>query len=93
MQSDTLLFADAFANFRNMGIKIYQLDPAHFLTAPGLAWQACLKKIGVELDLLNNANMLLIVEEGIRGGMCHAVHRYAKAKNKYVKNYDEEEES
>ena len=93
MQSDTLLFADAFANFRNMGIKIYQLDPDHFLTAPGLAWQACLKKIGVELDLLNDANMLLIVEEGIRGGMCHAVHRYAKAKNKYVKNYDEEEES
>ena len=44
VQSDTLLLADVFENFRNMCIKVYELDPAHFLTAPGLAWQACLKK-------------------------------------------------
>ena len=73
--------------------KVYELDPAHFLTAPGLTWQACLKKTGVELELLTNADMFLMVEEGIRGGMCHAVHRYAKANNKYMKNYDEEKES
>ena len=76
-----------------MCIKVYELDPAHFLNAPGLAWQACLKKTKVKLDFLTNVDMLLMVEEGIRGGMCHAIHRYAKANNKYMKNYDEEEES
>ena len=49
VQSDTLLLADVFENFRNMCTKVYELDPAIFLTAPGLAWQACLKKIGVKL--------------------------------------------
>ena len=44
VQSDTLLLADVFENFRNMCIEVYELDPAHFLSAPGLAWQACLKK-------------------------------------------------
>ena len=75
VQSDTLLLADVFENFRNMCIKVYEIDPAHFLTAPGLAWQACVKKTDVKLELLTNFNMLLMVEEGIRGGMCHAVHR------------------
>ena len=93
MQSDTLLPADVFENLRNICIKVYELDPAHFLTAPGLAWQACLKKTEVKLGLLTDNDMLLMVEEGIRGGMCHAIHRYAKANNKYMKNYDETEES
>ena len=58
-----------------------------------ITWQACLKKAAVKLELLTNFNMLLMVEEGIRGGMCHAIHRYAKANNKYIKNHDEKEES
>ena len=91
--SDTLLFADVFENFRNMCIKVYQLDHTHFLLAPGLAWQACLKKTEVELELLTDVDMLLMVEKGIRGGICHGIHRYAKANNKYMKNYDENEES
>ena len=93
VQSDTLLLADVFENFRNMCIKVYELDPAPFLSAPGLAWQACFKKTGVELELLADNDMLLMVEEGIRGGMCHAIHRYVKANNRYMKNYDEKEES
>ena len=44
VQSDTTLFADVFENFRDKCIEIYKLDPVHFLSAPGLAWQACLKK-------------------------------------------------
>ena len=88
VQSDTLLLADVFENFGNMCIKVYELYPAHFLSAPGLAWQACLKKTEVKLELLTDVDMLLMVEKGIRGGICHAIYRYAKANNKYMKNYN-----
>ena len=93
VQSDTLLLVDVFENFRNKCLKVYELDPAHFLSLPGLAWKACLKKTSVKLELLTDYDMLLMAEEGIRGGICHAIHRYAKANNKYMKNYDKNEES
>ena len=93
MQSDTLLLADVFNNFRDMCIKEYELEPAHFLSLPGLAWQACLKKTNIELELITDYDMLLMVEEGIRGGICHSIHRYAKANNKYMKNYNNNEDS
>ena len=93
VQSDTLLLADVFENFRNMCIKGYELDPAHVLSLPGLAWQACLKETIVKLELLTDYDMLLTVEEGIRGGICHAIHRHAKANNKYMKNNDKNKES
>ena len=92
VQSDTLLLADLFENFRNMCIKVYELDPAHFLSAPGLAWQACLKKTEVKLELLTDVDMLLMVEKGIRGGIYHAIYRYAKVSNKYMKNYNKDKE-
>ena len=92
VQSDTLLLADLFKTFRNMCIKGYELDPAHSLSAPGLAWQACLKKTGVKLELLTNVDMLLMVEKGIRGEICHALLRCAKANNKYMKDYNKDEE-
>ena len=92
VQSDTLLLADLFENFRNMCIKVYELDPAHFLSAPGLAWQACLKKTEVKLELLTDVDMLLMVEKGIRGGICHTIYRYAKVSNKYMKNYNKDKE-
>ena len=93
VQSDTLLLADVFNNFRDMCLKEYELDPGHFLSLPGLAWQACLKKTNVELELLTDYDMLLMVEEGIRGGIYHSIRRYAKANNKYMKNYNNNEES
>ena len=77
-----------YFNFRNKCTEIYQLDPAYFLSAAGLACQACLKKTGVELDLLSDIDMLLMDERGIRGEICHAIHRYGKANNEYIKNYN-----
>ena len=88
VQSDTLLLADVFQNFRDKCIEIYELDPPYFLSAPRLAWQTCLKKTGVKLEFLTGNDMLMVVEKGIRGEMCQAIHRYAKANNKYTKNYD-----
>ena len=64
---------------RSKCIKIYELDPAHFLSAPGLAWQGCLK---TDIDIL------LMVAKDTRGGICQVIHRYAKANNKYMKNYE-----
>ena len=93
LNSDRLLLADVFENFRKMCLKIYRLDPVKFLSAPGLAWQAALKTTEVKLELLTDINMLLMVEKGIRGGICHAINRYAKANNKYMKDYDKKKES
>ena len=79
--------------FKNMCFEIYELDPAKFLSAPGLAWQAALKETKVKLDLLIDIAILLIAQEGIRGGIYHSIYRYAKANNKYMKNYDENKEA
>ena len=59
---------------------MYGLDHAYFLSR-------------VKLELLKNVDMLLMIEKGIRGGMCHSIHRHAKANNKYMKGYDENKES
>ena len=93
VQSDTLLLPDVFENFRNKCFEVYELDPVHFLSLPGLVWQACLKKTSIKLELLTDYDMLLMVGEGIRGGICHSIQRYAKANNKYMKNYDGSKES
>ena len=71
-----------------MCLGIYELDPARLLAAPGLAWQAALKKTKVKLGLLTDIDLLLMVEKGIKVGICHAIHQYAKANNKYMKDYD-----
>ena len=93
VQSDTLLLADIFENFRNMCFEVYGLDPVYFLSAPGLAWQACLEKTGVKLELITDVDMLVMIEKGIRGGICHSIYRHAKANNKYMKIYDRNNES
>ena len=92
VRSDTSLLADVFENFRNACLNNYELDPAHFISLPGLVWQACLKKTNVELELITDYDMLLMIEDGIRGGICHAIKRYAKA-NYYMKDYDENKDS
>ena len=85
--------SDLFKNFRNKCIEIYELDHAHFSLVPGLTWKAALKMTGVKLELLTNNNKLTIAEKGIRCGICHAIHTYAKANNKNMKKYDKNKKS
>ena len=86
LQSNTLLLVDVFENCRNMCLEIYKLDPAKFLSAPGLAWQAAFKKTKVKLDLLSDINMKFLVKKSIKGGICHSI--YQKLIAKYMKDYD-----
>ena len=86
IQSNTFLFADAFKSFFNKCIKIFKLHPVHFLTGPVLTLQVCLKNIETKFELLTDIDMLLMVKKGIRSGLYHVIHRYAKANNKYMKN-------
>ena len=74
-------------------LKHYKLDPAHYYTSPGLAWDACLKETRQELELLTDYDMLMMVERGIRGGISHISKRYAVANNKYMKDYNPDKES
>ena len=69
VQSETLLLADVFQNFRNMCLEIYELDPVYSVSAPGLAWQACLKSTEVKLQLLTDYDMILMIEKRIGGGI------------------------
>ena len=90
VQSDALLLDDVFENFRNQCLKIYGPDPANFLTLPSLTWQACLKTTNVQSDLLTDSEMLLIIEDGVRGGI---INKFSYANNKYMSDYDKNEDS
>ena len=81
LKSDVLLLSDVFENFRNTCLHHYNLDPAHYYTSPGLAWDACLKETGQELQLLHDYDMLMMFERGIRGGISHI--SYLDANNLY----------
>ena len=65
-----------------MFLEVYELDSGKSLSAPGLACWPALKNIKVKLDLLTDTDMLLKVEKGIRGGICHSIYRYTKVNNK-----------
>ena len=93
LKSDVLLLSDVFENFRKTCLKHYNLDPAHYYTSPGLAWDACLKEIGQELQLLHDYDMLMMFEKGIRGGISHISKRYAESNNKYMADYNPDEPS
>ena len=87
LESDVILLSDVFENFREVCSKNYGWDPAWYYTAPGLAWDAALKLTEVNLELLTDPDMLLMVEQGIRGGVSMISTWYGKANNKYTKEY------
>ena len=93
LTTDVLHLADVFENFRKTCLHHYKLDPRHYYTAPGLAWDACFKETKQELELLKDYDMLMMFEQGIRGGISHISKRYAEANNKYMKDFDESKPS
>lgn len=93
MRTDILLLADVFEAFRKNCMKHYKLDLCHSYTLPGYAWKVMLKITGVTLELLTDPDMLLMFEKGIRGGISQCCHRYEKANNKYMPNYNPNEET
>ena len=84
LRTDVVLLANVFKSFRRVCLENYGLDPSHFYTAPGLACKACLKKTGIKLELLKDPDMLLMFENGIRGGITQSVHRWAAVNNPYM---------
>ena len=84
LKTDVILLANVFEKFRKVCLRNDGLDPAHFYTAPGLAWKACLKKTRIRLELLLDPNMLLMFERGIRRGITQSVNRWTKANNPYM---------
>ncbi|XP_041377266.1 uncharacterized protein LOC121389682 [Gigantopelta aegis] len=89
--TDVLALAGVFENFRDICLNYYELDPAHFYTSPGLAWQAALKMTGVQLELLTDIDQHLFIEKGLRGGISFIAHRYAKSNNTHLPEFNPEQ--
>lgn len=86
LQTDVLLLADIFENFRTVCVEYYGLDPAQYYTLPNYAWDAMLEITDVELDEICDLDMYEIFENGLRGGMCQVGHKDVTANNKYAEN-------
>ena len=93
LKSDVLLLADIFQNFREINLINSGLDPAHYVSSPGLSWDAMLKMTNVKLDLISDVDTQNFIEKGMRGGISTITHRHVVANNKYMKNYDPQKES
>ena len=93
MKRDVILLAEVVENFCRQSLQIYDLDPRRYFSAPGLSFDAMLKLTRVELELLDDVDMLLFIERGVRGGVSQVSNRYSKANNKYMKDFDENQES
>ena len=89
LQSDILLLADVFENFRETCLEYYKLDPCHYFTSPGLSWDAMLRMTDIKIELMTDIDMVQFIEKGLRGGISYIANRYGKANNKYMKEYDE----
>lgn len=93
LETDVNLLADVFENFRNVAMEYYELDPCHYISLPSYAWDAMLKLTGVELENITNIDMYNMISKGLRGGISMITHRHARANNKYMKDYDNKQES
>ena len=88
-----LLLKDIMENFRENAMNSDGLDPAHFISLPGYTWEALLKYSGIELELVTDLEMHMMIEKGLRGGICSINKRKATANNIYLDNYDSSKQS
>jgi len=93
LKLDMLLLADICLSYKTNCLENYKLDPFWFVSAPSLAWQACLKITGQRLELLTDIDMYNMVNAGIRGGMSFMAKKYAEANNKFMSNYNKSKKS
>ena len=89
LKADVILLAVVFENFTKTCMQYYKVDPCHYFTSPGLAWEAMLKMIDIKLKLIIDLDMFQFIEKGMRGGVSYIAHHYGKANNKYLREYDE----
>ena len=88
LKEDVLLLSDVFEKFISTSLKYYNLDPCHYLSAPGLSWDAMLKMTKVELEKISDPDKYIFIEKGMRGGISYMNKRYSKANNEYCSDYD-----
>ena len=89
LKCDVLLLYDVFEKFIDTCLEYYGLDPCHYFSSPGLAWDAMLKMSGVRLRLIDNVDVHLFIEKGMRGGISYIAKRYCRANNELVEGYDD----
>ena len=93
LKTDVLLLADLLEKLINTCLDYYGLDSCHYFSSPGLTWDAMLKMIGIELELISDIYMHLFIEKAMRGGISYNAKRHSKANNKHMKCYDSKKES
>ncbi|GFX46924.1 uncharacterized protein TNCV_4040681 [Trichonephila clavipes] len=92
VKTDVLLLTDLFENFRKICMQTYKLDPCWYFTTPALSWDAMLLHTKVAIELFTDYNMLLFIEKGVRGGISQCYNRYAIANNRYMSNFNPDDE-
>ena len=88
MRGGVLLFCDVFEKFISVCLADYRLDPYHFYSSPGLSWSVMLKLTGVKLEKIDDIDVHLFLEKGIRGGVSYISKRYSKSDNKTIMSWD-----
>ncbi|GFX18408.1 c2H2-type domain-containing protein [Trichonephila clavipes] len=92
VKTDVLLLTDLFENFRKICMQTYKLDPCWYFTTPALSWDAMLLHTKVAIELFTDYDMLLFIEKGVRGGISQCCNRYAIANNRYMSNFNPDDE-
>ena len=81
LKTDVLLLCDVFEKFIKTSLEYYCLDPSHYFSSPGLSWDAMLKMSGIKLKKINDVNVHLFIEQGMKGGISYISKRYSSIKN------------